>query len=188
MSHRPFGCCVAVVFAISLSAPASARLNGPNESLTKNPGGPNRILVIDGSTVHNVGELQMHLTNFGNFGSWPGFTFPFSEQPSAQWPAGSGVEYLFTAGVWIGALKSGVPAVTTAAFAFELLPSQDARDIMYRAAEGDRGGSRAPAETSDDDRDGQVDEDWLNGYDDDLDGQVDEDFAAISKQMFSCQY
>ena len=187
MIRRSFACIGLVVFLI-LPAPVWARLSSSSELPPKIPGGPNRVLVIDGSTVHNVGELQMHLTNFGNFGSWPGFTFPFSEQPSAQWPAGSGVEYLFTAGVWIGALKSGVPAVTTAAFAFELLPSQDARDIMYRAAEGDRGGSRAPSETSDDDRDGQVDEDWLNGYDDDGDGQVDEDFAAISKQMFSCQY
>ncbi len=186
MSRHSFAGCTAVAIALSLAAPARARTDLAPP--TKGGVGPNRVLVIDGSTVHNVGELQMHLTNFGNFGSWPGFTFPFSEQPSAQWPAGSGVEYLFTAGVWIGALKSGVPAVTTAAFAFELLPSQDARDIMYRAAEGDRGGSRAPSSTSDDDRDGQVDEDWLNGFDDDLDGHVDEDFAAISKQMFSCQY
>ena len=147
-----------------------------------------RTFVLDGSNVHNVGELQMHLGNWGVFGSYPGQTLPFSEQPSAQWPAGSGVEYLFAAGLWVGAMKSGVPAVTTSAFAAEFRPSQDTRDIMYRAAEGDRGGSRAPSSTADDDRDGRVDEDWQNGYDDDLDGRVDEDFAAVSKQMFSCQY
>ena len=130
----------------------------------------------------------MHIINWGAFGSYPGFPFPFSEQPSAQWPAGSGVEYLFIAGLWIGAMKAGVPAVTTTAFANEMRPSQDARDIVYRAAEGDRGGARAPAATADDDKDGQVDEDWLNGYDDDLDGRIDEDFAAVSKQMFTCQY
>src|SRR5262245_26349679 len=144
MNRRTFAC-IGVVLSLCLAAPSWARLSGSSESKPKFPGGPNRVLVIDGSTVHNVGELQMHLTNFGNFGSWPGTALPFAEQPSAQWPAGGGVEYLFTAGVWIGALKSGVPAVTTAAFAFELLPSQDTRDIMYRAAEGDRGGSRAPS-------------------------------------------
>jgi hypothetical protein len=44
--------------------------------------------------VHNVGELQMHIGNWGMFGSWPGSNLPFSQSPSAQWPAGSGVEYL----------------------------------------------------------------------------------------------
>ncbi len=177
-----------VLFAVSFPASSSARLSGPSEGLTKERGGPNRILVIDGSNVHNVGELQMHVANWGLFGSWPGAALPFSEAPSAQWPAGSGVEYLFAAGLWVGALKSGVPAVTTSAFANEFRPSQDARDIIYRTAEGARGGNRAPAETADDDGDGLVDVDWLNGFDDDGDGLIDEDFAAISKQMFSCQY
>ena len=81
--------------------------------------GLQRIMVLDGSNVHNVGELHMHVGNWGNFGSWPGNALPFSEAPSAQWPAGSGVEYLFTSGLWIGALKSGVPAVSTAAFQTE---------------------------------------------------------------------
>ena len=126
----------------------------------------------------------MHLGNWGAFGSYPGSANPFSEQPSAQWPAGCGVEYLYVAGLWIGALKAGVPAVTTSAYAAEFRPNQsEPRDIVYRTAEGQRGGSRAPALTADDDNDGLVDEDWLNGYDDDLDGQVDEDFAAVSKQM-----
>jgi hypothetical protein len=150
--------------------------------------GPQRILVLDGSTVHNVGELQLHVTNWGLFGSEPGFGRPFSSAPSAQWPAGSTTEYLFGAGLWVGALKNGVPAVTTAAFDEEFRPSQDLRDIMYRAAESSRGGDRLPSGSADDDRDGKMDEDWLNGYDDDGDGLVDEDFAAISKQMFSCQY
>ncbi len=150
--------------------------------------GPDRILVIDGSTVHNIGELQMHVGNWGQFGSWPGAGFPFSEVPSAQWPAGSGVEYLFTSGLWVGAQKGGVPAVSVAAYAFEFRPTQDPLDIMYRTAEGARNGNRSPSSTADDDRDGLIDEDWLNGYDDDGDGAIDEDFAAVSKQMFSCQY
>jgi hypothetical protein len=150
--------------------------------------GPDRVLVIDGSTVHNVGELQMHVGNWGIFGSWPGSGLAFSEAPSAQWPAGSGIEYLYVAGLWIGALKSGVPAVSTAAYAAEFRPTQDPKDIMYRATEGDRGGNRQPSPVADDDGDGKVDEDYLDGWDNDGDGLVDEDFAAISKQMFSCWY
>ena len=179
------------ILAWAAVAPSTsqARLDKPDEGLTKGGGGPNRILVLDGSNVHNVGELQMHLGNWGAFGSYPGSANPFADQPSAQWPAGSGVEYLFAAGLWIGAIKSGVPAVTTSAFAAEFRPNQsEPRDIVYRTAEGQRGGSRAPSLTADDDRDGEVDEDWLNGFDDDGDGLVDEDFAAISKQMFACQY
>jgi hypothetical protein len=150
--------------------------------------GMQRVLVLDGSNVHNVGELQMHVGNWGNFGSWPGSANTFSEAPSAQWPAGSGVEYLFTAGLWIGALKSGIPAVSTAAYATEFRPTQDPIDIIYRSSEGARGGNRQPSPDADDDKDGKLDEDWLNGRDDDFDGLIDEDFAAVSKQMFSCWY
>jgi hypothetical protein len=149
---------------------------------------PDRVLILDGSNIHNVGELQMHVSNWGELGSRPHTALPYSWGPSAQWPAGSGVEYLFTAGLWVGALERGVPAVSTAAYETEFRPSQDSRDIVYRATEGDLGGNRPPHPEADDDGDGLIDEDWLDGYDNDGDGRVDEDFAAISRLMFSCQY
>jgi hypothetical protein len=184
---------VVVVFLAALPpCLALARVDKKDEGLMKGFDGPRRTLVLTGENVHNVGELQMHVGNWGGFGSYPGTTFPFAEQPSAQWPAGSGVEYLFASGIWIGALKSGVPAVTTSTFLFggaEFRPDQaDPRDIVYRSAEGIRGGNRAPSPVADDDNDGFVDEDWLNGFDDDNDGRIDEDFAAVSKQMFVSQY
>jgi hypothetical protein len=154
----------------------------------KDDKGLNRVLVLDGSNVHNVGELQMHIGNWGLFGSWPTAGSPFSSAPSAQWPADSGVEYLFAAGLWVGAVKSGVPCVTTSQFLFELRPTDDPVDIIYRSTEAAVGGKRIPMPDADDDRDGQVDEDWLNGRDDDMDGRIDEDYAAISDQMFSCWY
>jgi hypothetical protein len=163
------------IVAVVLPSLVFARIDTPREILNKGQNGPNRIFVLDGSTVHNVGELQMHVGNWGQFGSWPGSGLNFSEAPSAQWPAGSGVEYLFVAGLWVGALKAGVPAVSVAAYAFEFRPSQDTRDIMYRSSEGTRGGARAPSTSKDEDNDGQVDEDWVNGYDDVGDGQIDED-------------
>lgn len=184
---RAFALVFATLLALFPSVPARSR-SELREYPGKRPPGPQRVLVLDGSTVHNVGELQMHLVNRGQFGSLPNTAAPYAEQPSAQWPAGSGVEYLFVAGLWVGAMKHGVPAVSTSAIEFEFRPSQDTRDIFYRAAEGARGGNRLPATTADDDRDGAVDEDWPNGRDDDGDGEIDEDFAAISKQMFSCQY
>lgn len=186
--HLPLYLLVALVL-VSLAPSWSSARWVPETKSKKDPlPGMQRILVLDGSNVHNVGELQMHVGNWGNFGSWPGSANTFSEAPSAQWPAGSGIEYLFTSGLWVGAMRGGVPAVSTAAYATEFRPTQDPIDKIYRTAEGMRGGNRPPSPDADDDKDGVADEDWLNGWDDDMDGQVDEDFAAISKQMFSCQY
>jgi hypothetical protein len=143
-----------------------------------------RVWVLDGSCVHNVGNLQMNVTNWGCFGSYPSSGLAMSEAPSAQWPANSGVEYLYIAGLWVGAKKSGVPVVTTAAYQQEFSPDPiDPRNKIYRTFEGAVGGNRYPG-PADDDHDGKIDEDWLNGLDDDGDGKIDEDFAAISKQMF----
>ncbi len=129
----------------------------------------------------------MNVTNWGFFGSLPKSNYPMSESPSAQWPAGSGVEYLYAAGLWIGAKVNTVPLVSTGYPETEMYPTMNALDIIYSSYEGDLGGSRFPAE-GDDDFDGRADEDWLNGIDDDGDGAIDEDFAAVGKQMFSCWY
>jgi len=180
---------IAILASLFLAhSTAEARNYSQGKDKKKKDDGPSRILVLDGSTVHNVGELQMHVGNWGLFGSWPGAGFTYSDAPSAMWPAGSGVEYLFAAGIWVGAIKAGIPAVSTAAFDDEFRPTQDTRDIMYRSAEGAQGGNRLPSPDADDDKDGLLDEDWLNGRDDDLDGNIDEDFAAVSNQMFSCWY
>jgi hypothetical protein len=178
---------VMALWLIGSSTSSEARWNSRPPAKKKVPG-LQRVVVNDGSNVHNVGELQMHVGNWGNFGSWPGSANTFSEAPSAQWPAGSGVEYLYVAGLWVGAVRGGVPAVTTAAFEFEFYPTADPVDKIYRSAEGMRGGNRPPSPDADDDKDGVADEDWLNGHDDDMDGLIDEDYAAISKQMFSCWY
>jgi len=51
------------------------------------------------------------------------------------------------------------------------------------AAEGDPRGRRGFHRLADDDGDGRIDEDALDGRDNDHDGAVDEDFAAISDRM-----
>ena len=185
-------CKLLVLFALSLAilVPATglARYEAPRAEKKKDIWEPRRILELEGDNVHNVGELQMHIGNWGLFGSWPGTSLRFAEAPSAQWPAGSGVEYLFAAGLWVGAIKGGVPAVSTAVYQAEFRPTQDPVDQIYQTAEGAQGGNRLPSRVADDDADGTVDEDWLNGIDDDGDGKIDEDFAAVSKQMFSCRY
>jgi parallel beta-helix repeat protein len=68
--------------------------------------------------VHRVGLLQLCVTNWGFFGSQmrdPGLKESVGgcfnpnpdeevEAPSAEYPAGSGLEYLFQGGLWIGAM------------------------------------------------------------------------------------
>ncbi len=143
--------------------------------------------VLDGSFVHNVGSLQMNITNWGFVGSLPKSRYAMADVPSAQYPSGSGIEYLYAAGLWIGAEKNGIPFVTTGYPETEFYPDSDPRDGLYRSYEGDPRGSKLPAHADDDD-DGRIDEDFLNGYDDDGDGRIDEDFAATGKQMFTCQF
>ncbi len=151
-----------------------------------------KMWVFDGSGIHNVGNLQLHVTNWGCFGSYPGSNFPTRDFPSAQWPANSGVEYLYIAGLWVGAKKGGMAAVSTAAYQREFQPpgisSPDGGiSIIYGANSNSAGGSRFPR-PADDDKDGFVDEDCLDGKDNDGDGKIDEDFAGISNQMFATWY
>jgi hypothetical protein len=182
----------AFVFALLLAVPSGLLSDDPEIrdpvlfGTGKDPG-PERSPVLDGSSVHNIGRLQMNVTNWGFLGSLPKSRYDMAEVPSAQYPAGSGIEYLYAAGIWVGAEKNGIPFVSTGYPETEFYPEKDPRDIIYRTQEGDSRGGALPS-PADDDEDGRIDEDFLNGYDDDGDGWVDEDFAALGKQMFTCQF
>lgn len=192
-SHLNFSISLLVVCLIAvLLAGTSARETSPPLRLD---GGRDMqgIVVIDGSGVHDVGELLLHTGNWGAFGSYPNASTPISQHPSAEWPAGSGVEHLNIAGLWVGALKGcslgdQTLGVSTAAYEMEFRPTADPIDRIYETYEGAPGGNRLPSPYLDDDGDGLIDEDPLDGRDNDDDGLVDEDFAAISQQMFSSWY
>lgn len=141
---------------------------------------------VDGEFVHNVGEIQLHMTNWGLIGSQPGTGRSWSDAPSAMWPAGSGVDYLYEGAIWIGALKNAVPVVTTSARGgLELRANpNDPLDTIWTTFQGAAGGARYPDPGFDDDQDGEEDEDPLDGRDNDNDGLVDEDFGAVSNQHF----
>ena len=163
-------------------------------------GGIHGLFRLDGKFVHNVGRLLLQVTNFGETGNQnnPSRT----TVPSAEWPPGSGNDYLYAAGLWVGALDaSGIPHVTTATYEREFspdivpqnvcvnLPIDQVADVR-EAYEGIPGGNRviSASVNPDDDGDGRVDEDFLNGLDDDGDGLCDEDYAAIGQQMFASEY
>jgi len=184
--RRPISTTAVLVLFLSLlvhPAAAGDRDAPLNEKLKR----LQQIITLNGDYVHTVGNLQMNVTNWGFLGSLPNSQLPMADSPSAQWPAGSGIEYLYAAGLWVGARMSGVPFVSTGYPETEFYPTKDPIDRIYRSFEGDEGGGRYPG-VDDDDGDGLIGEDWLNGRDDDGDGLVDEDFTAIGKQMFSCWY
>ena len=177
--------CILPALVMAMHGPAYAQDRGQN--LKGKFDRINRSLVLDGSAVTSAGNLQMNVTNFGFLGSLPKSSYPMSDSPSAQWPAGSGIEYLYAAGLWVGAEVDGVPSVSTGYPETEFYPPDDPIDIIYKTSEGAKGGRNYPA-NPDDDGDGRINEDWLNGRDDDGDGLIDEDFAAIGKLMYSCWY
>ena len=146
---------------------------------------PKRVLVLDGSFVHDVGAVHLNMTNFGLIGSRPRVSSGYSHAPSLEYPVGSGIDFLWGAGLWVGALVDGVPHVSTGQYAIEFMSNpDDPLDTMYRSQEGAPGSFRYPSPFADDDGDGLEDEDPLDGIDNDLDGLIDEDYAAISNQYF----
>ena len=138
--------------------------------------------------VQDQGNLHCNITNFGLIGSIPGSGAPFENQPSGEWPAFSGVEYIWSSGLWVGAIKNGAPVVSTTSYALEFRPGNGFFDVMYETKENATGGKRLPSPNADDDGDGKTDEDPLDGHDNDNDQKADEDFAAISDQMLTARF
>ena len=186
-----------VVLLAGVAGPAAAWMDlDPHEEQIYN--NPNGVLVIDGSYVMNAGNLHVNITNIGLIGSYPGSRWPFSESPSAQWPAGSGDEYLFAAGLWVGGVLLGERLVSTGQYQREIQAQQNPEDTIYEAigtklvrppgntaASGRRYPDPNPNDDDDVDEFGnpRIDEEILNGYDDDGDGLIDEDFAQVGNQM-----
>ncbi|MBR9974775.1 MAG: hypothetical protein KFF77_04285 [Bacteroidetes bacterium] len=89
----------------------------------------------DESKFTNVGSLRITISNFGTLGH--GFNkWPF--QPNCEYPAGSGIEHIFSGGLWIGAFAGGTgPHVSSAA-----VDVSSVRDVAagfeYTNAEGTR--------------------------------------------------
>jgi hypothetical protein len=186
-------CSVALLLLlVCVAVPAQARMDEPNPivELGYNPGG---IFELEGDFVMNVGEAQINITNFGLIGSGFSVATTFSDAPSCQWPAGSGDEYLWAAGLWVGGVVLGERLVSQGGWRSEWMPLDELEATIYEAVgtkllrpqgNGLASGRRSPMPGEDDDLDGEIDEEILNGHDDDDDGFIDEDFGQIGNQMF----
>lgn len=181
-------CAVPAVARRMPQAPPLTPTSGRDATRTDSLAG----LQLGGENLHHCGNVQLHVTNFGLIGALPGSHAPFDAKPSGTWPAGGRSEYLYGGGLWVGARLRGQNYVSTAYpetyFVGEFQPGREAHDIAYLTRDGAAGGGRLPRENPNDDRDGRVDEDPLNGRDDDGDGAIDEDFAAASDEMLVCEY
>jgi hypothetical protein len=147
-----------------------------------------------------------------NWGEWSNpddrtATEPFDSRSAAiyaelEYPGGSQTVFLYSGGLWVGALKNGVPIVSTCTDGdngtAEYGPDQywhfASRDSSAKEVDDDGDWDSASDDLNadgeasfdfdgvpdrDDDGDGATDEETLNGVDDDGDGLVDEDVGAV---------
>ena len=136
--------------------------------------------VDDKGPALKAGAFELRVTNAGIFGN--AFT-DRSFDPSFEYPQGSGQELLNHAALWIGARTddgihvSGGPLL-------EWRPTPDPDDRVFSGWHGRLGANRSV----DDDGDGVMDEERLNGRDDDGDGEIDEDLGFPAQQVLSADF
>jgi hypothetical protein len=186
--------CVRVALASAVLLPLAALVPRPAAARPPDdtgPGGPGVRRDEYSGWFHSAGDLLLHMSNRGQFGRLQ------SDQnfPSGEWPAGSDHEYLWGAGLWVGGVidRGGEPETLCTNGLYQvyewrnLEPDEGCGDPVEGICESFEGAPDG-LRRSDDDGDGLVDEDPLDGVDNDGDGRVDEDFAGISQQMFRTTY
>jgi hypothetical protein len=109
-----------------------------------------------------------------------------------EYPQGSGIEHLYGAAPWVGALvdtsTSGTPRIVKAVTTgyegwsgplYEFYGNPDGSDSFFVTSILSSNGHNRKG--VDDDGDGLIDEDELDGKDNDNDGLIDEDYGALSE-------
>ena len=157
----------ALALLVSLAALAAARVSPVWAVMDIANNGP----------VLDAGRFSMRITNIGVIGN-AFFNKGLSYDPSFEFPKGSGHECLEHAELWVGATHQDGTTSVSGGPVFEFRPTLDSADVVAVRFAGDRG-TRA---TVDDDGDGQIDEEFLDGRDDDGDGEVDEDLRFPAQQ------
>jgi hypothetical protein len=130
-----------------------------------------------------AGNYSLRVTNAGIVGN-AFFNVGLSNDPSFEYPIGSGHEALNYAALWVGALGDRNEPHVSGGPLLEFRPTLDPADHVRTADFGRLGALR----DVDDDGDGRVDEEILNGLDDDGDGEVDEDLGLFSQQLAVADY
>ena len=130
-----------------------------------------------------AGRFSMRITNVGVLGNAFDNT-GLSFDRSFEFPRGSGHELLNHTELWVGArTEAGFDRVSGGPM-LEWRPTLAPADTVRIANAGDPG----TRSHFDDDGDGRIDEELLNGRDDDGDGRVDEDFLLPAQQMLAADF
>ena len=120
---------VMFVASYTLSVRVDAYKEGiapPSMNTGTSKGGPQLSYILDGTAIHDVGRFWLQLTNLGIVGNpW----YAVSQRLSAEWPPGSGNEYLYAAGLWIGGIdpRDRQPHVSTALLNRGAVPERRSR-------------------------------------------------------------
>lgn len=139
--------------------------------------------IANDGPILDAGRFGMRITNIGVIGN-AFFNKGLSYDPSFEFPKGSGHECLEHAELWVGAIREDGSAGVSGGPMFEFRPTLDSNDVVRRRYAGDRG-TRA---VFDDDGDGRVDEEFLDGVDNDGDGEIDEDLRFPAQETAACRY
>src|SRR5262249_27984720 len=143
--RRLHGAAGALVLVALASLPARARLD-----------------IDDRGPVLDAGAFAMRVTNCGILGN-AFFDVGRSFDPSLEFPRGSGHEALGHAELWVGARAGDGTLRVSGGPMLEWRPSLDSADVVHAA----RAGAVGSLWNVDDDRDGRIDEDPLDGRDND---------------------
>jgi hypothetical protein len=137
----------------------------------------------DNGPVLDAGGFRLRVTNAGIVGNAfldAGRSF----DPSLEYPPHSGQEMLNYAALWVGAVDDRGRRRVSGGPLLEFRPTLAPADRVRFARRGDAG----TLWRRDDDNDGTVDEELLNGRDDDSDGRIDEDMGFTFDQIMTAQY
>jgi len=139
--------------------------------------------IANNGPVLDAGRFSMRITNIGVVGN-AFFNKGLSFDPSFEFPKGSGHECLEHAELWVGATRQDGTKGVSGGPVFEFRPTLDSSDVVAVRYAGDRG----TRTTYDDDGDGKLDEEFLDGRDDDGDGEVDEDLRFPAQETAATSF
>ena len=139
--------------------------------------------VEDRGPVMDAGNFRMRVTNAGILGN-AFYGASRSSDPSFEYPAYSGIELLNHAELWVGAIDEDNAPLVSGGPMLEWRPTREPDDVVRLTRKTDLGRRRMV----DDDGDGLVDEERLNGRDDDQDGEVDEDLGMFADQDAGAEF
>ncbi len=139
--------------------------------------------IEDRGPALDVGQYALRITNIGVLGN-AFFNKGLSNDASWEYPRGSGHEALEHAELWVGGRRADGKRVVSGGPMLEFRPTLATTDrvrVGLAGGPGTRG-------VFDDDGDGRIDEEALDGLDDDGDGEVDEDVFMPSQQIAEASF